>query len=127
MLENAKRRAAFARQGVPDDKIALTGLLSHDMLAAAMAARTERRRQLVERFGFDAAAPLCLLAIPSYPEQGLIDWPQHRAALIAVLTTLDRLGVRTLLSSTPNRGGKTMVLLNNLEIADSHLTSGYLT
>jgi hypothetical protein len=101
MLENTKRRAAFIRQGVRESKIALTGLLSHDTLAAAVAERADRRRHLADRFGFDPAAPLCVFAVPSYPEQNLMGWLPHRDALTAVLSTLYRLGIPTLLSLHP--------------------------
>lgn len=69
-IESEQMLRHYRRQGLPPDKLVVTGALSDDVLAVAMTNAAKRRAALYRQHGFSEDQPLVLVALP--PNQFIV-------------------------------------------------------
>ena len=99
-VENEPSRRARMAEGVPPEKLVVTGRPSLDSLARASA--PERTRALRDAYGVRPGERLLLCAVPQLGEHGLLPWPRHWEEVERLLRAFAGLeGVQTVLSLHP--------------------------
>lgn len=76
-VENQHARNDFIDQGVPRQKIFVTGKARYDRAAKIWQQRRTARQRLCAEWGLDAEKKLLVCAVPQFGEHDLLPWEQH--------------------------------------------------
>jgi hypothetical protein len=99
-VESPHLRRMFVEQGVPEEKLVVTGKPSVDQTYEAM--QPANQRIIREELGIPQAGQVLLCAVPQLAEHLLMPWPQHWQEIEFLLATFDQLkNVSVVLSLHP--------------------------
>lgn len=99
-VESPRLRRVFIEQGVPEEKLLVTGKPSVDQVWEAM--QSTNRYIIREELGIPEAGQVLLCAVPQLAEHHLVSWPQHWQEIEFLFATFAQLkNVSVLLSLHP--------------------------
>lgn len=76
-VESRYFKDAFVEQGVPGEKIRVTGKPRYDAPAKRWSVQTAEKSRICGEVGIDAEKPLLVCAVHQAAEHGLLSWPEH--------------------------------------------------
>ena len=99
-VDSPRTRLNFSNEGVPTEKMVITGKPGDDQIYHAMAAiePRETRREL----GIGDSQRFILCSVPQLAEHGLLSWPEHWKEINYLVKTLsEQVGANVILSLHP--------------------------
>jgi hypothetical protein len=99
-VESPRTLKAFLREGIPQDKLVVTGKPSVDQIYESMQALEGSK--LKAELGIPDDRPIILCSVPQLAEHNLLSWPEHWREIEFLFETLtSQTGVVSLLSLHP--------------------------
>lgn len=98
LAEGPRKIAVYREGGVPEGKLLAVGSLLLDDVYEAYRERQKLRRALASDKQDER---IVVFAVPSYPEQGLLEWTEHIDALRKTAMAIARQGLQPILSLHP--------------------------
>lgn len=89
-VENPQSQDRLVRQGMPPEKITVTGKPRYDRAAKVWRRRAQERQQLFAAIKLDANKPLLTCAVPQLGEHELLPWERHWEETEFLFATLSR-------------------------------------
>ena len=116
----------LVEEGLPKDRIAITGQASTDVMVLSTAAREQLSRRLRAKYSLASDAPIVCCAVPQHAEHGMADWAKHTELTDRLLKGLAGSGAAILLSLHPKSKREfyePMALKHGLKILDERLSN----
>ena len=123
-VESPRMRRYYVQEGLPDEKLHLTGALYDDTLARYQTEAAENRVHLCAEFGFDPTQRLFLCALPpnqfalSGPQTDFADYPELIMAWVKTLRSVP--GINVLFKIHPRHSMSELSFLSELGAAISN-------
>lgn len=76
-VESQYHKDSFCKQGVPREKIFVSGKPRYDRSARVWENKKLERRKIYNRFDFDDNKPLLICSVPQMAEHDLLSWSDH--------------------------------------------------
>lgn len=91
----------YIRRGVSAKKIRITGQFSHDSLLTHARNASARRAELLGKYGFAEEDKIAIVALPQLAEHNLATWEDHTSEIAHLCESLEKAGVKAILSLHP--------------------------